>query len=120
MPRWKPNRDEENRLYRKMDEGVSAHGLTFGRPRTLEERLASANQSGRDFSKAQAVKDAAAAEKRSRELFAHDERERLAFLAGFVGEGKRAHPKRPDPPRLGKAGRDMPRRTRGTGRVMTN
>jgi hypothetical protein len=36
------------------------------------------------------VKDAAAAEKRSRELFADDERERLPFLAGFVGEGKRA------------------------------
>jgi hypothetical protein len=45
-------------LYRKMDEGVSARGLTFGRPRTLEEHLASAYQSGRDFYKAQVVKDA--------------------------------------------------------------
>jgi hypothetical protein len=35
-PRWKPNPDEENRLYRKTVEGVSAHGLSFGRPRTLD------------------------------------------------------------------------------------
>jgi hypothetical protein len=28
MPYWKPNLDEENRLYREISEGVSKHGLT--------------------------------------------------------------------------------------------
>jgi len=28
-PRWKPNPDEENRLYRKIDEGVQAGDLIF-------------------------------------------------------------------------------------------
>src|SRR5262249_1087036 len=49
-----------------IEEGVKQHRLTFRRPHTPKERLAIAHQSGRDFYKGQAVKDAAAAEKRSR------------------------------------------------------
>jgi hypothetical protein len=70
--------------------GVSKHGLTFSRPRTLEERMSLAHQSGRDFYKAQVVKDASAVDGRARELFDHDDRERLAFLPGYVGEIRRA------------------------------
>src|SRR5262249_7029174 len=88
IPRWKPNPDEENLLYRKMDEDVSAHDLSSGRPRTLEEHLAAAYQSGRDFYRAQVVKDASVVDRRARELFA--EERRLAFPADDVGEGKRA------------------------------
>jgi hypothetical protein len=88
MPRWKPMRaEEENDFYRRIDEGVSKYGLTFTRPRTLEERMSLAHQCGRDFYRAQVVKNAGAAAKRSREMFAY----RLAFLAGYVGESKRAH-----------------------------
>jgi hypothetical protein len=41
------------------------------------------------------------------------------ILSEGTNQARRGSHKRPDPPRLGKAGRDLPRRTRGRGRVMT-
>src|SRR6516162_8142751 len=46
-------------------------------------------------------------------------RRNVAIEFRCTNQARRGLHKRPDPPRLGKAGRDLPRRTRGTGRVMT-
>jgi hypothetical protein len=54
--------------------------------------LATAYQGGRDLYKAQTVKDAAVLDERARELFT-DHRERIAFIAGYAGQHKRARRK---------------------------
>jgi hypothetical protein len=54
---------------------------------------------------------------RSKEAFAYSRI--TGYFCSVVNVRVSGSSKRPDPPRLGKAGRGLPRRTWGTGRVMT-